>query len=356
MDPLNAAPLRLGPWMLNPPTYLAPMAGLTNRPFRQLCRELGGVGMVCSELISSQVLELKGHRLPPAQLGVDFHSDEAPLAVQLFGGEPATMAEAARILEGWGAPMLDINMGCWVPKVVRRGGGAALLDDPLRAARVVHAVVQAVTIPVSVKVRSGPSPNRITAPEFAARAEQAGACAISVHARCACQGFQGRADWNVIGEVCRQVSIPVFGNGDLYSPDDARAMQNQTGCHGWMVGRAAMGRPWLFAQWLGMLPWGQPPLWFRAAVASRHLELTQQLTALSELQACRELRGQLAGYDLGPATAELKQLETFAQGKQLLGVLSGGVGPADPDDPKHPRWKQFLESLPTGCERSLLPR
>lgn len=356
MDPLTSRPLQLGPWTLPVATYLAPMAGLTNRAFRQLCRELGGVGMVCSELISSQVLELRGHRQPPARLGVDFSASEAPLAVQLFGAEPTTMAEAARILEGWGAPMIDINMGCWVPKVVRRGGGAALLEDPLQAARVVEAVVSAVSLPVSVKVRSGPAPDRITAPEFARLAQDSGACALAVHARCACEGFQGQADWSVIAQVCQSVRLPVFGNGDLRTPEDARAMQRATGCHGWMVGRAAIGHPWIFAQWLGLLPWGTPPLGFRARVARRHVALTQQHTGLSELRAARELRGQLAGYQLGQrANQRLLQIDTFQQAFDILEGLSDEAEPEGPDDPTRLRWPKSPEFLPTTCERSLRP-
>lgn len=301
------------------------MAGHTNRAFRELCRELGGVGMVCSELVSSQALEYSRQR---AMGFFDFSAGEAPLAVQLFGAEPVVMAEAARLVVDLGAPVVDINMGCWVPKVVKKGGGAALLGDLCQARAVVEAVCQAVDVPVTVKLRSGLTSARETAVSFARAAQDCGVQAISVHARSAEQGFSGSPDWSVIRRVRDAVDIPIFGNGDLSSRAEAEAMAAQTGCHGVMVGRAALGAPWIFAQWAGLLPDGVPPLEFRAAVALRHVQLTARYSPLSEFQAVRELRGQLSRYDLGVREI-LVRLESFQEAEKLLIKISGGAELAD---------------------------
>jgi tRNA-dihydrouridine synthase B len=305
------------------------MAGQTNRAFRELCRELGGCGMVCTELISSTALENRGSRRK-AMAWFDFHPDESPFAVQLFGHDPLVMAEAAKIVVDEGAPMIDINMGCWVPKVVKKGGGAALLADCQQATRVVEAVVAAVEVPVTVKVRSGLTADNLTAVPFARAAQNCGACAITVHARTADQGFSGQADWDVIRRVREQVSIPVIGNGDLTCWEDAQEMRRQTGCHGWMVGRAALGAPWIFAQWAGMLDAQTPSRAFRAAVALRHLQLTLEYTPLAERIAVQELRGQLSRYrlDLSGETQvrdALVRVESYAQAERVLLPLAEGL-------------------------------
>lgn len=297
------------------------MAGHTNRAFRELCRELGGVGMVCTELVSSQALEYSRQR---ALRFFDFSVSEAPMAVQLFGAEPAMMAEAARVVVDLGAPIVDINMGCWVPKVVKKGGGAALLGDLCQARAVVEAVCRAVEVPVTVKVRSGLTAAQETAVPFARAAQDCGVQAIAVHARSAEQGFAGLPDWSVITRVRQAVQIPVFGNGDLSTRSQAEEMAAETGCQGWMVGRAALGAPWIFAQWAGLLPEGKPPLEFRAAVALRHMQLTARHSPLSENQAVRELRGQLSRYDLG-VRDRVVGLESYAQAEKLLIKISGGA-------------------------------
>jgi tRNA-dihydrouridine synthase B len=298
------------------------MAGQTNQAFRRLCRELGGVGLVTTELISSTALENRGTR-SRSLIYYDWHESEFPLSVQLYGADPAVMAEAARIVVDLGARMIDINMGCWVPKVIKKGGGAALLGDICSATRVVEAVVKAVDVPVTVKVRSGVDPEHITAVPFARAAQECGAAAIAVHARTASQGFTGEPDWNVIKAVVENVTIPVIGNGDLLTLDDALRMQRETGCAAWMVGRAALGAPWLFAQWTGLLPPGDPPLAQRAAVALRHLRLTRECSQLSEGGAVRELRGQLSRYRLDPSGStevrdRLVRIATYSEGEQIL--------------------------------------
>ena len=327
------------------------MAGHTNRAFRELCRELGGVGLVCTELVSSQALEYSRQR---AMSFFDFDPSEAPLAVQLFGGDPEMMAEAARLVVDLGAPIVDINMGCWVPKVVKKGGGAALLGDVCQATAVVEAVCTAVAVPVTVKVRSGVTAAQETAVPFARAAEQCGVQAIAVHARSAEQGFSGDPDWGVITRVRQAVSIPVFGNGDLTTLPQARQMQRETGCHGWMVGRAALGAPWIFAQWAGLLPEGVPPLPWRAAVALRHLELTEQFSHFTEFKAVRELRGQLSRYDLG-IREQLVRLESYAQTRDLLEKISGGVGLRDLRGHWHPPHPPVQECAATERPQSPVP-
>src|SRR5258706_9196345 len=239
-------PFKIGDITIDPPLTLAPMAGQTNHPFRLLCREMGDCGLVCTELISSQAMHYKSSRTFDM---FDWSDAELPFAVQLYGSDPAIMAEAARIVVDHGADIVDINMGCWVPKVAKTGGGAALLRDVCTATRVVEAVVNAVSVPVTVKVRSGWDPEHLTAVEFARAAEKAGVQAIAVHARTASQGFTGKADWDIIRQVKEAVhEMPVIGNGDVETADDAIRMLTETGCDGVMIGRAALGNPWVFRQ------------------------------------------------------------------------------------------------------------
>jgi tRNA-dihydrouridine synthase B len=318
--------LIIGSIPIEPPLCLAPMAGQTNQAFRRLCRELGGVGLVTTELISSTALENKGTRVKSLHY-YDWHEAEFPLSVQLYGADPTVMAEAARIVVDLGARMVDINMGCWVPKVVKKGGGAALLNDVCAATRVVEAVVRAVDVPVTVKVRSGVDAEHLTAVPFARAAEQCGVAAIAVHARTAQQGFTGEADWDIIRQVVEAVQMPVIGNGDLLTWPDALRMREQTGCQGWMVGRAALGAPWLFAQWAGLLPDGEPDLAYRARVALRHLQLTLECTQLSEGGAVRELRGQLSRYRLDrPGSTQVRdrlvRISTYQEGFAILEGVS----------------------------------
>ena len=296
------APLRIAHLTLDPPLTLAPMAGHTNHAFRRLVRELGGCGLVCTELISSNALQCKGSREKTLSM-FDWSADETPFAVQLFGNDPAHMAEAAKIVVDNGATLIDINMGCWVPKVAKKGGGAALLRDVCAAQGVVAAVVDAVDVPVTVKVRSGFKEGETTAIGFARAAEAVGAAAIAVHARYASQGFGGTADWSIIREVKETVqAMPVIGNGDVFNADDARRMLDDTGCDAVMIGRAVLGQPWIFRQIAHELATGErppePTRAERAAIALRHAHLTLETTNLPARVAVRELRGQLSKYAL----------------------------------------------------------
>src|SRR5579859_2915828 len=221
-------PMRIGGIAIETPLTLAPMAGQTNHPFRVLCREMGDCGLVCTELISSQAIH---YRNAKTLTMFDWREIEHPFAVQLFGSDISVMAEAARIVADQGADIVDINMGCWVPKVAKTGAGAALLRDVCTATRVVEAVVNAVNVPVTVKVRSGWDRDHLTAVEFARAAESAGVRAIAVHARTASQGFTGEPDWDMIRQVKQAVKdIPVIGNGDVKTAQDAARMFAETGC------------------------------------------------------------------------------------------------------------------------------
>lgn len=306
------APITIGGIRIDPPLFLAPMAGQTNHAFRVLCREMGSCGLVCTELLSSHAMHFKTN-LDRTLKMFDWTTDEFPFAVQLFGSDPEMMADAARMVVDHGATIVDINMGCWVPKVVKRGGGAALLRDVCTATAVVEAVVKAVNVPVTVKVRSGFENGVVTAVPFARAAEECGAQMIAVHARFASQGFSGEPDWNVIGEVKSVVKhMPVIGNGDVYTAADARKMLETTGCDGVMIGRGALGNPWIFSQIEHEIRTGEPlpkpSHKERARICLRHAQLTLETTKFAPHVAIRELRGQLVKYIDGmPGAARIRE-------------------------------------------------
>lgn len=297
---MELRPIQIGNITVETPLTLAPMAGQTNHPFRAMCREMGDCGLVCTELLSSQAI----HRQNQKTFAMfDWEYDAHPFAVQLYGADLAMMAEAAQVVEELGADIVDINMGCWVPKVAKTGAGAALLKDVCTATRVVEAVVKAVKIPVTVKVRMGWDSRNITAVEFAKAAEGAGVQAIAVHARTAEQGFTGKADWSIIGAVKQAVQIPVIGNGDVLTPEHAAQMFDQTGCDGVMIGRGALGNPWIFRQVAHYLRTGEklakPNAQEIAAAALRHARITFARTKHPERIAVLELRGQIVKYHTG---------------------------------------------------------
>ncbi len=328
-------PLQIGDITIKTPLALAPMAGHSNYALRRLCRELGGCGLVCTELISSNIVKNSRER---ALQRFDWRRDERPIAVQLFGVDPRTVAEAARVVVDHGADIVDINMGCWVPKIAKRGGGAALLRDVKAATAVVEAVVKAVDAPVTVKVRSGFEDGVVTAIPFAAAAEAVGAQAVAVHARFAGQGHGGEADWEVIAAVKDAVRhMPIIGNGDVHSGADARRMLDSTGCDGVMIGRAALGHPWRFRQIAHYLETGielpEPSRSERALIALRHAKLTLENTRLPERVALREMRGQISKYKLdAPGSARIRnrlvRIETVGE---LESILLSVVSASDPD-------------------------
>jgi nifR3 family TIM-barrel protein len=262
----------------------------------------------------------------------DWTDEERPVFCQLFGGDPATMAEAARVVVEQGCDGVDINMGCWVPKVAKTGAGAALLKDLCQAEAVVKAVVDAVPeVPVTVKVRSGWDSRDVTAIRFARAAADVGVKAVTVHARFASQGFSGEADWNVIGQVKEALSgngfsdVPLIGNGDIETPQDARRMLQETGCDAVMVGRAAMGNPWLLGSIGLYLETGalapDPTLEERIEAARAHARL--QVKVQGEHIGCKELRGLLGHYFKGVHGAPrirqaLVQVTTLSEIEALL--------------------------------------
>lgn len=324
-------PMTIGGIIIETPLTLAPMAGQTNYALRTLAREVGDCGLVCTELLSSHAIHYRNHK---TDRYFDWHPNEHPFAVQLFGSDPAIMAEAAAIVADLGAPIVDINMGCWVPKVAGKGAGAALLKDVRTAAAVVRAVVSAVTVPVTVKVRTGWDARSITAVEFARAAEAEGVQAIAVHARTAEQGFSGEPNWDIIGQVKAAVTrIPVIGNGDVTTPADAVAMLRQTGCDGVMIGRGALGRPWIFHHIAHALRTGEilpsPSSQERARLCLRHARLMLERGNLDPVVAVRELRGQLTKYHLGvPGAARLRDqlvhAETLGDIEALLLPIAEG--------------------------------
>lgn len=299
------------------------MAGITAHPFRVICKQLGGVGLVVTELISSMAIHYKNAKTAGM---FDWSPEEYPSFCQLFGADPQVMAEAARIVCDAGADGVDINMGCWVPKVAKTGAGAALLKDLCQAEAVVKAVVDAVPDkPVTVKVRAGFNQPHITAIKFAKSAAELGAKSIAVHARFASQGFSGEADWSIIARVKDEVGdlIPVVGNGDILTPEDAARMVRETGCDGVMVGRAALGNPWLLKQIADYLATGTygpgPSIEERFAIARQHARL--QCAQQGENIGVRELRGLLPHYFKGiPGATRLRGTITSGDTRTLAQV------------------------------------
>ncbi len=264
--------LKIGPVTLESPVILAPMSGVTDQPFRRLVRRFG-VGLVVSEMIASEAMIR--HCRDSRKISTNC-ADEAPMAVQLAGADPEVMAEAARLNEDRGAAMIDINFGCPVKKVVNRQCGSALMRDEPLARRLIEAVVKAVTLPVTVKMRLGWDDASRNAPALARLAEEAGARMITVHGRTRCQLFQGGADWQAIASVKAAVSLPVIANGDIDSVAAARDCLAQSGADGVMIGRGAYGRPWLPAQvaaaLAGRTPPADPPLLLQRQIVHEHYD------------------------------------------------------------------------------------
>ena len=291
---------------------LAPMAGVADRAMRELCRELGAAYTV-SELVSAMGISLGDKK--SARL-LEVHEDERPMALQLFGKDPAVMAEAARMAMEQSPDWIDINMGCPAPKVTAHGGGATLMKDPALAAAITQAVVKAVRVPVTVKIRAGWDPAHRNAVEVAQRCEAAGAAAITVHGRTRSQMYAPPVDLDIIRNVKQAVQVPVIGNGDIASADDAVRMLEETGCDFLMVGRAAMGAPWLFSQinaWLDheqRLP--EPPVAQRMAYLLRQAKLMAAYKG--DYIAMREIRKHAGWY--------MRGLRGAAEYRRVAGTIS----------------------------------
>jgi nifR3 family TIM-barrel protein len=236
--------MKIGPVELSPPFVLAPMAGMTDTAFRRLVKRKGGCGLVVTEMVSSEGL-VRG--IDRTLEYAEYTEEERPVAIQIFGGDPEKMAAAAQIVEGMGADIVDVNMGCPVPKIAKHNAGCSLMREPSHAADVVRAMSRAVRIPVTVKMRAGWDEREINAPDLARRMEDAGAAAVAVHGRTAAQSYSGSSDWDLIAKVAGVVGIPVIGSGDCIEPSQIVA-RLASGVAGVLVGRGALRNPWIFQQ------------------------------------------------------------------------------------------------------------
>ncbi len=316
--------MQIGKVKLANKVFSAPMAGVTDRAFRLIAREMG-CGLVFTEMISDQAL-LYGNKKTMDM--VEFSQEPRPLGVQIFGANPEYMVRAAKIVADRGADIIDINMGCPAPKIVKNNEGCALMKDPELAYRIVKAVVQSTDKPVTVKMRKGWDEKNINAVELAISVVEAGAAAVTVHGRTREQFYSGEADWEIIRQVKEAVNVPVIGNGDIKRPQDAAKMIELTGCDAVMIGRAAMGNPWIFKQTITYLETGEllpdPDPQERINMAIRHLNLI--VADKGEYIGVREMRKHAAWYTKGfPGAAQLRQrinqAKTSAELKAILLAL-----------------------------------
>ncbi len=305
---------------------LGPMAGVTDLPFRLLARECGA-DIVTTEMISAKGLFYGSKNTPPL---LATEEKDRPVGVQLFGREPELMAsEAEKLLEKYSFDFVDINMGCPMPKIVNNGEGSALLKEPELAAEIVRVMASRLNVPVTVKIRAGFARGERIAPLVAKHLEQAGAAAIAVHARTREDYYQGEADWDVIREVRDAVQIPVIGNGDISSGQDAERMMKETGCHSVMIARAAQGNPWIFREIKAWLRDGTKVP--RATAEERRDFLTRQtlrmLEEKGEYIGIREMRKHVAWYTQGlPGSAALRREVNSITTKEALLELIGRIG------------------------------
>lgn len=313
--------LKIGTVELENPYILAPMAGVTDLPFRLLCKEQGA-GLLCMEMVSAKAIQYNNKNTKAL---LEIHPEELPVSLQLFGSDPDVISEIAKRIEELPFSILDINMGCPVPKIVKNGEGSALMKNPKLVYEIVRKTARAIQKPVTVKIRKGFDDTCINAVEIAKIIEDAGGKAVAVHGRTREQYYSGKADWDIIRQVKEAVSIPVIGNGDVVSGESAIAIQKETGCDGVMIGRGAQGNPWIFSELLEYERTRKMPL--RPSVEAikkmmiRHAQLQMQYKG--EYLGIREMRKHVSWYTSGlPNSAKLRdeinRVESYEELEQLL--------------------------------------